>query len=217
MQIVTSLSPNHSCKANQSTAIASWKQYGDCYSLNNPAEIDKLDYDIQVVPVGRTLHPILQKYLININSILDFATDDLLYLNSDIILKDLPEFKQDGVTILSRYDYETDINQTTLFTHGFDAFYVPKTFLNEFPPSVYALGAAWHDHWLPMWCIHKQIPLYYPMGKFAFHKLHEVQYSYAEWLRLGEYFRWEFQIPKHLTAGQIATMNMNKIRMYCKP
>ena len=101
MIIVTSLSPHHSCKANQSTAIASWKQYGECYSLNNPAEIPLLkDYDIEIIPTGRTVHPILNKHLININSILDFANDrDLLYVNSDIILKNLPTFKQDGITL----------------------------------------------------------------------------------------------------------------------
>lgn len=219
MIIVTSLSPNHSCNSNQHNAIASWKQYGDCYSLNNPNEIDKLkEYDIELIPTGRTLHPVLQKYLININSILDFSpANDLLYLNSDIILKNLPPLKQDGVTLMSRYDYTDDINQVTMFPHGFDAFYIPKQFLNEFPPSIYALGAAWHDYWIPKWCIVKGIPLYYPAGKFAFHKVHPVQYSHTEWLRIGEYFRWEFQLPRELTIPQIATKTINEIRLNCRP
>ena len=217
MEIVTSLSPNHSCKENQIDAIHSWKGFGRCYSLNHPKEIPLLSYDIEFIDTLRTVESIVGKPLININSILDFAKDDLLYINSDIILKDLPAFKQDGITILSRYDYNQDISEGVLFPHGYDAFYIPKQFLHVFPPSIYALGAAWHDYWIPKWCILKGIPLYYPQGRFAFHKIHPVQYSQTEWLRIGEYFRWEFQLPKELTIPQIATKTIQEIRIACRP
>lgn len=217
MVIISSLSPTHSCKDNQINAIASWKQYGECYSLNHPKEKPLLDYDIAIKETNSTVEPLFGKPLININSILNFATDDLLYVNSDIILKDLPVFKQDGITILSRYDYEEDISKATLFAAGYDAFYIPKQFLHVFPPSIYALGAAWHDYWIPKWCILKGIPLYYPTGKFAFHKVHPVQYSMLEWIRIGEYFRWEFQLDKALTIPQVATATINQIRLSCRP
>lgn len=217
MEIVTSLSPTHSCKDNQINAIESWKQYGKCYSLNHAREITLLDYDIEIIETNRTIEPIFGKPLININSILDFAKEDLLYVNSDIILKNLPQFKQDGITILSRYDYHEDISKAALFVAGYDAFYIPKQFLHVFPPSIYALGAAWHDYWIPKWCILKGIPLYYPAGKFAFHKVHPVQYSMTEWNRIGEYFRWEFQLDKGLTIPQIATQTIQQIRSSCRP
>lgn len=216
MEIVTSLSPNHSCKGNQINAIQSWRQYGKCYSLNHPSEIPVLSYDIEFIETNRTVNPIFGKPLININSILDFATEDLLYVNSDIILKDLPTFKQDGITIMSRFDYTEDINNSSIFPHGYDAFYIPKQFLHVFPPSIYALGAAWHDYWIPKWCIIKGIPLYYPVGKFAFHKIHPVQYSMTEWVRIGEYFRWEFNLDKVLTIPQIATETIKEIRSACR-
>ncbi len=117
---------------------------------------------------------------------------------------------------MSRYDYDTDINQTTMFPHGYDAFYIPAKFLHIFPPSIYALGAAWHDYWIPKWCILKNIPIYYPVGKFAFHKIHPVQYSHEEWLRIGEYFRWEFRLDKNLSIPQVATQTINQIRLSCR-
>lgn len=219
MEIVTSLSPNHSCKDNQINAIESWRQYGECFSLNHLNEIPRLTYDIQFVPVGRTIEPLFGKPLIPINAILDFAhqrDSDLLYVNSDIILKDLPAFKQDGITILSRYDYMEDMDEATLFGAGYDAFYIPKHLLHIFPPSIYALGAAWHDYWVPMWCIRKGIPVYYPNGRFAFHKIHPVQYSQTEWVRIGEYFRWEFNLDKSLSIPQIATNTLQQIRRSCR-
>jgi hypothetical protein len=216
MIIVTSLSPSHLCKENQVQAIESWNQYGNCYSLNHPNEIEVLDYkNIDIIPTVKTVQLILGKPLININSIIDFAISkgqDLLIVNSDIILKDLPEFKEDGITVISRYDYDNTFEDAEVFKAGFDAFFIPKQLLNLLPPSIFSLGAAWWDYWLPMIAIKLGITLYYPIGQFAYHKKHATQYNHDEWLRLGEYFRLDFQLEKHLTVPQIATQTLNLIK-----
>lgn len=216
MIIATSLSPNHPCDINQLRALQSWQDYGDIYSLNHPDEIDVLDYDnVLFISIDRTVKLLFKKPLININSFFDFALtqgEDLLIINSDIILDHLPEFRKDGITVLSRYDYTDSFEDAILFESGFDAFFIPKQFLNWFPPSIYAMGAAWWDYWIPKWAIIQNIPLYYPQGRFAYHKIHPTQYDIAEWLRMGEYFKLEFIVYTSLTIPQIASQTLSKIK-----
>jgi hypothetical protein len=218
MIIVTSLSPNHSNKDNQLNAIESWQQYGPCYSLNNGNEIGQLEslyIGINFIKTERTLQQLIGKPLVNINAMIDFAKDmqaNLLLINSDIILTGLPELKQDGITIFSRYDYTQSFEDAKMFIFGFDAFYIPYKFLNTFPPSIYALGAAWHDLWSSYRAILCDIPVYYPMNRYAFHKIHPTQYNMDEWNYIAEYFKWEFKLDKRLTGGQVATSIMNKIK-----
>lgn len=218
MIIITSVSPGHSNAVNQHGAIESWQQYGDCYSLNCESEIEKMQdekYNIKFVKTDKTMELLFSKPLVNINAILDIAkmwSEDLLYLNSDIILGELPELKQDGITIFSRYDYSDSMSESQMFTAGFDAFFIPKKFLSLWPPSIYALGAAWHDFWLPWRAILKEIPVYWPKGKFAFHKIHPVQYHFDEWCQIGEFFKLEFKMNKQMNVGQVATNTLFKIK-----
>ena len=216
MIIVTSLNPSHICKENQSVAIASWNRLGKCFSLNDSSEIKDLDYKgIRIIRSHRTISRIIGKPLITINAIIDFAIDkkqDLFIVNSDIIISGLPELRQDGVTLFSRYDYTDEMNDGIKFEAGFDGFYIPYKFLGLFSPSVFSLGAAWHDYWTPFVCIHYNIPLYQAANKHLFHKKHATQYNHDEWLRLGEYFRWEFEIDKFLTVPQVATKALNLIK-----
>lgn len=216
MLIVTSLAPGHKNKDNQKNAVDSWK--GDVISVNTGAEIELLckDYSrVTFLETKKTVFPILSKPLININSLIDIGLnrfESILLINSDIIIKELPVFNQDGVTIFSRYDYDTDMGNSKIFPWGFDAFYIPKTLLHIFPPSVYALGACWFDLAIPLRYIQSNVPVYYPRGKFIFHKKHETQWLQSEWERLGEYFRWEFGFDKNMILGSIATNAMNTIK-----
>jgi hypothetical protein len=222
MIIITSLSPGHSNKDNQINAIESWKPYGECYSMNNNSEISQLQQlfsDINFIQTERTIQQLIGKPLVNVNAMIDYANEigqDLFLINSDIILTGLPELKQDGITIFSRYDYSDSFEDAKMFIYGFDAFYIPNKFLSVFPPSIYALGAAWWDLCLPYRCILNNVPIYYPKEKYAYHKLHPTQYDLDEWNYLSEFFKWEFKMDKKLNGGQVATLIMNKIKDYFK-
>ena len=215
MIIVTSLSPSHSNAANQQAAIDSWQGMGDCYSLNSPDEDVNGFTDIEIIPTYKTVLDLLGKRCVNINAMIDLAIskrDDLLIINSDIILCDPVEFKPDGITMLSRYDYLHDPIESKIFAAGFDVFHIPYKFLAMFPPSVYAMGVAWWDYWIPYRAILAGVPLYWPQGKHALHKLHGTQYSQAEWLYIGDYFKWEFKFDRNLNIGQMATKILSKIQ-----
>lgn len=218
MIIITSLSPNHSNKENQVNAVKSWKQYGECYSMNNANEISQLEplyNDIKFIKTDRTVQQLIGKPLISINAMIDYANEkgeDLLLINSDIVLTGLPEFKQDGITIFSRYDYTESVEDAKMFVYGFDTFFIPHEFLKIFPPSIYSLGCPWHDLATPYRAIINNIPVYYPSGRYAYHKLHPTQYNMDEWNYIAEYFKWEFKLDKRLNGGQVATTIMNKIK-----
>ena len=216
MIIATSLSPTHSCRDNQITAINSWKKYGKCYSFNHPKELPLLSQysGIQFVPT-EDVSSFSNKPLIKISSFINYAlthNEDLLIINSDIILKDLPKFKDNGITMLSRYDYNDNLDDNSLFLDGFDVFYIPKSILPIFPSSIFALGAAWHDFFTPMIAIKSNIPLYYPNGKYAFHKKHRIQYNYEEWLFLGDKFKNYFKLHPKLSIPQVAQNTMSLIQ-----
>lgn len=218
MIIVTSLSAGHSNKDNQHNAVKSWQRHGKCYSLNNSEEIEKLKhlfYDVKFIKTDRTVNQLIGKPLVSINAMIDFANEygqDILLINSDIILTGLPELRKDGVTIFSRYDYTDSFDDAKMFIYGFDIFHIPHHLLNIFPPSIYSLGCPWWDISLPYRCILNNIPLYYPEGRYAYHKLHPTQYNTDEWNYIAEYFKWEFKLDKKLNGGQVATMIMNKIK-----
>lgn len=222
MIIVTSLSPNHSNKYQQHLALQSWQPIcSTIYSINCVDEISFLKTEkyegIEFIQTDKTIEYFVGKPLISINEIINVANalnEDLLLINSDIILNGLPELKQDGITVLSRYNYKENIDDCSIFEAGFDAAYIPKQFLNIFPPSIYGLGVSHWDYWIPYHAMIKNIPVYCPEEKFAFHKIHPTQYDYKQWEFIGDYFRWEFKMPKQMTAGQIATMSLNKIRNY---
>lgn len=218
MIVVTSVSPKHSNSINQFFAIESWRPLGKCFSLNSPTEIETLksNYNnIEFVPTNKTIGHLVGKDLVAILAIIEFAIEqdaDLFLINSDILVKDLPELKQDGITLFSRHDYVDDVAGSTKFENGFDAFYIPKQFLHLFPFSVYALGGTWHDYQTPFIAMKNNVPIYYPTGIFCYHKKHEVHYPMQDYFDIGEYFRWEHKLDKALTIPQIAAQSLAKIK-----
>lgn len=218
MIIATSLSPGHANSDNQQAAINSWQKYGACFSINTGLEIGDLSEKytgVKFIGTSNTIEAYAKKPLVNINEFFSLAAnigDDLLLVNSDIILHDMPEMKQDGITIFSRYDYTNNIENGKIFKAGFDVFYIPKQFLTSFPPSVYALGMAWFDYWIPYHCMTTGIPVYYAKGKHAFHKLHQTQYSYENWIKFGEFFRWQFGLNGRTGIQIIASNTLTAIK-----
>lgn len=218
MIIITSVSPSHKNSDNQHHAINSWQDHATCVSMNTEEEIKILHKsytNIFFIETKKTVYPLLSKPLVNINAIFDHAIkiqEDLLLINSDIIIEELPKLKKDGITIFSRYDYDDNMEENTMFTWGFDAFYIPYEFLKIFPPSVYALGACWFDLSIPLRAIQSIVPIYYPKGKFIFHKKHQPQWSQLEWERMGHYFVWEFGWDRKMNLGAVATAAMATIK-----
>lgn len=226
MIIITSISPKHRNVEKQAEAIRSWQGHGKCFSMNSIEEVEIIKeskYEgIDLITTQSTVEYFIGKKLVNINAMFEFAktySEDLMIVNSDILVPKLPVIKQDGITVLSRYDYGESVLESDKFENGFDVFIIPKKFLDIFPTSIYSLGAAWWDYWIPYVAMQKGIPLYYPKGKFAFHKKHPMQYSYEEWIRVGDYFRWEFKLEHGIHTNQIAPMVLEKIKQYliCQP
>lgn len=218
MIIVTSLSPGHANVDNQATAIESWQQFGKCYSLNNPMEVNKLKdlyRGIEFVETHKTVQVLIKKPMVCINAMIDFAIakdEDLLLTNSDIIITKLPELKQDGITMISRYDYMESFEDAKIFSAGFDVFFIPKKFLKVFPTSIYAMGVSWWDYFIPFRAMEAKVPVYWPQGKYALHKWHETQYDYKEWCYIGDYFKLEFNWDKQMDNPKIATAALLKIQ-----
>ena len=218
MIVVSSISPKHSNGSNQQNAIDSWNKYGLCFSLNTEKETEVLSDNytgISFIETHKTLETVFGKPFISINSIIDFAiqkNDDLLIVNSDIVINELPPLKTDGMSFFSRYDYTDHWGDAKMFQAGFDVYFIPKELLKIFYPSVYAMGVAFWDYWIIMVCINKGIPVYWPQGKYAYHKIHPTQYSVEEWLYIGAYFKWEFKVHNEVNIGQMATHFLNLIK-----
>jgi hypothetical protein len=221
MVIITSLSPFHSNFDSQIDCVKSWKQFGKVYSLNTYTEIDQMrliyENDVTFIETEKTIKYLVGKNLITINAMVDLAIqleEDLLLINSDITIDSLPELKQDGITIFSRWDYTDHYGDSKMFQSGFDGFFVPKTFLSILPHSIFAMGNPWWDFNLPLRYMEKNIPVYWEQQKYMFHKIHPTQYDYEQWVQMGEYFRLDFKLEKHLHMGQIATQAMIKIKQH---
>lgn len=219
MVFITSLSPGHSNSDNQVHSLESWKPYGKIYSLNTPIEIEQIrliyQNSVTFIPTEKTIKHIVKKDLVTINALIDFGItigEDVVLINSDILIDKLPEFKQDGMTILSRYDYTDHFGDAKIFNSGFDLFHIPKKFLNVFPHSIYALGLSWWDYSIVLRFFERNIPVYWPQEKYIYHKLHPTQYSIEEWLYVGDIFRIEFKVEKHYNTGQVATKYLNEIK-----
>lgn len=219
MLIITSISPNHKNMQNQIEAIKSWKQYGSIFSMNKQDEINQIDKSeylgVNFLPTTRTIEQLFGIPRVNINAMIDIAKlhcKDLLIVNSDIIIERLPELKQDGVTILSRWDYTTSFADATHFEFGFDLFYIPKEFLHFYPPTIYGLGSTWIDFSIPYRMLNNGVKVYWPQGKCIYHKTHELQWNFDEWTRMGKFFQLEFNLDSYLQVEQIATRILEEIK-----
>ncbi len=220
MIICSSLSPNHLNASVQTMAIRSWKRFGEIHCFQGTEEYIKLKGEYKPVnfhATNRTLNKLTGKSIVTINKFIDFAIakkEDLLIINSDIILLDLPKLKKDGISIFKRKDYKENFDDGNPFHNGWDAFFIPYKFLNIYPPSIYAMGACWWDYWIPFRAVKNSVPIYEHYG-YAFHKLHPTQYNQKEWQFFGEYFKLENQLLfSHI--GQMGNFVLDTIKKNLK-
>lgn len=210
MIICTSIAPN---SENSIEAVKSWAKYGKIYSLNSEEEISRIGgdawKDVTFVPTHRIMKW-NNRPLVSVNAMIDLAIEkdeDLVIINSDIIIGVLPEFNQDGITILTRCDYDSEgtFEQGRLYDHGYDLFFIPKHFLKQFPMTIYCLGNTWNDYALPYFALTNGILVYWPQGKSIFHKTHSFQWDFDEWQTMGEFFKLLFKMDRYTPIEQVAT------------
>jgi hypothetical protein len=103
---------------------------------------------------------------------------DFVIINSDIMLTDKIQFKEDGIGVGSRYDYDTEEDEAEMKVQGFDYFYIPYKYVSILKDmDAYYMGICWWDYVLPLRAINAGIKLYHLKKKIAFHKSHEINYS----------------------------------------
>ena len=219
MLIVTSIPPN---SINSQEAVKTWHKHGQVYSLNSETEIDKINTKDYPNVIFTYTHRVILwngRPLVNINALIDVAIeedDDLFLINSDIIIDHLPEFKDDGITIFTRCDYEneeTKGNDGRLYAHGFDAFYIPHHLLKIYPPTIYCLGCCHFDYSIPYRYLTNAIPVYWPQGKYIFHKTHPFAWNYEEWLITAKFFKMEFKIQEQIDLGVMSDFILKEIQV----
>lgn len=217
MIIITSISPTHI--SDQLTAINSWKKLEcEIYSLNGENEIERvksMEFGVKILPTHRTLEYFVGKKLVSINAMIDLAIEmdeDLLLINSDIIISHLPEFKNDGITIFSRFDFSKSYEDAHVYEFGFDAFYFPKHLLKVFTPTIYGLGCCFHDYSWAYRAMINNIPVYWADGKFIYHKAHSFQWAFDEWIIMAKFFKLEFKIEDHISLEQMSINILSEIK-----
>lgn len=209
MIIISSIYNNHVNQEWQLQAVKSWHKFGKVISINPRSEIvglKKIYEEVTFIDTEKTMEGLLGKRLVNINSLIDFAVNrntDLLIVNSDIYIDALPEFKQDGITILSRWDYTNTFEDATMFEYGFDAFHIPKAYMKMYPPSMYGLGSCWVDYSLAYRYMVNGVSVYWPQGRYILHKAHPQHWNFDDWNYTGKYFKWEFKIDEHLRMEEV--------------
>ena len=217
MIISSSLHPNHANAQAQLKCIKSWQRFGQVVFMQHESEIETLETDFpdyDFIPAPLTVERLLGKKLVAINSFIiaaKTANEDLLLINSDILIADLPKLKQDGITCFQRNDYKLKYGDGKPFNNGWDAFYIPKEFLNIFPPSIYAMGACWWDYSMPYTAIKENVPLYLNSSA-CYHKEHKLQWNFNEWVFYGEYFRLMNNLKQFAKVQDMGTYILNKIK-----
>lgn len=217
MLILSSLSTKHPNNSIQKECVQSWLKYGmvQCIQTEAEAAVLKKEYPaIKFIVTDRTTEGLINKKLISINAFLDVAKhkkEDLLIINSDIMLIDMPVLQQDGITLFQRMDYDTNIGEGSGFQNGWDAFYIPNKFLSIYPMSIYAMGACWWDYWIPYRAIRSEVPIHQISG-VAYHKKHNFQWIQEEWNFFAKYFQNENGLPFGSNIGQMGTFVLQTIK-----
>jgi hypothetical protein len=60
--------------------------------------------------------------------------------------------------------------------------------LHVFPPTDFVLGECWHDYQTPYVLMKNNIDVYMLTDKFAYHRMHNSQYSIELWKQYAKHF-----------------------------
>lgn len=197
MIALTSIAPKHINEDIQEICVASWIELNiDVYSFNSKEEIDILQ---KKFPLVNFIEVQLYNRKCKIDSLLDFARnsseDSFVIINSDIILYDTTNYMDkikrvlpNEAVIVKRRDFINNVNKNKLFVDGIDVFFIHKNYLNVFPKTNFVLGECWHDYQTPYALIQNGIGVYMITDKFAYHRMHNSQYSIPLWKEYAKHF-----------------------------
>jgi hypothetical protein len=228
MIAITSIAPGHKNFDVQLTAIESWINAGyEVVSLNAPEEIKQLEAftKVKFVPTERHNKKIFGKPYVIVSAIIDYLkevkSEHTLIINADIIIKDgsnytekLKGISEEGIIIMNRMDYDNDISVSKVYEDGFDAFFINRKHLDEFPQTILCLGQCHWDYWFPYVASMSGVPIIKCKEPYIFHKRHNVQYSKDNWYRTAEIFRSEIGMLKNRNVQQVTGLVYRHIRTH---
>jgi hypothetical protein len=230
MIAITSISPGHKNYDSQLKAVKSWIAAGyEVVSMNSEEEIELLkDFtEVKFVKTERHNKAIFGKPYVIVSAIIDYLKEvksqHSLIINSDIIIEDptgitekLKGMSEDGVVILNRMDFETDMGRSRMYELGFDGFFINEKFLGLFPQTLLCLGQCHWDFWLPYMASVKGAKIIKLKEPYIYHVMHNVQYSKENWVRTAEIFRAETGLIKYKNVGQVTALAYKHIKMNLK-
>jgi hypothetical protein len=231
MLAITTISPSHKNFDVQKQAIDSWVNAGyKVISVNCKKEIEQLtDFkNVEFVETDRTNQVLFGKPFVLISSIIDHLKvineEYALIINSDIIIEcteaqtqELKRKSENGIIILNRHDFKESIINSKRYEVGFDGFFINKKWLYVFPQSILCLGQCFWDYWIPYVCVLQKIPIFKDRGKYLYHKMHDIQYSFDNWKTTADIFKAELSIlePKlgsHTRPDKMSDYVFNRIK-----
>ena len=204
MNIITTISPSHINQESQIKSVKSWLDLGfEVYSINHLSEIEALRplfKEVKFIEVKRTMFHLFNKHLIPLDLMLELGSDlndDIVCLiNSDIELtkdkeKLLELFKRakSGICLVSRYNYDSNIEENSIEKFGLDIFCFHKKFIELIPKSQFTIGRPLFDYWIPYHFAINNVPIYSIHDRISFHKKHPLQWNKNHWRELSKDFR----------------------------
>jgi FkbM family methyltransferase len=195
---LTSLSPDERAAESQQRAIASWRDAGlHVHSFNHPSEIAVLSprYDVEFVPVERTSNEVFGRHFIPINRFLEWAAKRdaaAIIVNADIELRLAPWQLQraryaaeGGLCYFIRYNHDGQLAAAAIEPFGIDAFLFTARDAGDLGESFLSMGQPFWDYWLPHHFASRGRPLVRIEFPAAFHRRHEMRWSWDAWHRCG--------------------------------
>ncbi len=195
MVIITSFAPSHKNSEAQQFALESWIKTGyRIISVNHIDEIKQLSQykGVEFFEPEKTGIDTFGKHYVPISELIKIVIKEGrgLIINSDIIIKSLPELG-DNAFVFNRYDFEDSTESAKIFVSGYDGFYLTADHCKEIPESRLCLGQCHWDYWLPLILLSKKIRLSNPTIPYLYHKKHDLQYNNKSWETTALIFKQE--------------------------
>jgi glycosyltransferase involved in cell wall biosynthesis/MoaA/NifB/PqqE/SkfB family radical SAM enzyme/GT2 family glycosyltransferase len=206
----------------QKRVIQNWVDLGfQIISVNSSEEIQTISNafpEVDFVLAKRDAKEMLGKPFVFLDDVLihlrSIDSEIIGIVNSDIFFTKnkhfLPFIQNEAKNFLvygSRVEVDClDSLQGEIYNKGFDFFFFPKAWLDDFPKSRFCIGATWWDYWLPLIIYlagHKSKKLVSPT---AYHLKHSNKWDQAQWLSMGSQF-YEYFCKKYLKQEFIQKEN----------
>lgn len=205
--LTTSLLPTFGSFKRQEEAILSWKRLGfqiqsindisdEEKFLNNPCYKHYLQHGVTFIFTKNESREINGKTLPLIDSIIKHAAKThyiSILINSDIILTESSKItkllqrviEENCLCVVSRYNFDEDINVCEIEKFGLDTFIYPSSLISTIPPSTLTIGKPLWDYWIPFHFAINNLPIYSIHDRISFHKKHAKEWDMEDWLLMS--------------------------------